>query len=51
MGNPRLYNILSTIERQGLITKEYIDDVRQKGIAPTFVETIFKEETKTNGQS
>lgn len=46
MGNPRLYNILSTLERQGLITKEYIDDVRQKGIAPTFVSTFPNEDIK-----
>lgn len=49
MGNPRLYNILLTLERQGLITKEYIDDVRQKGMAPLFVDTFPKEDIKYNG--
>lgn len=46
MGNPRLYNILSTLERRGLITKEYIDIIRQKGIAPEFINTFSEEDTK-----
>lgn len=50
MGNPRLYNILSTFERQGLIKKEYIDDVRQKGIAPTFVDMLPNDDIKYQGE-
>lgn len=50
MGNPRLYNILSTLERQELITKEYIDDIRQKGITPTFVNISPNEYIKYQGE-
>lgn len=50
MGSPRLYNILSTLERQGLITKEYIDNVRQKGMAPEFIDIFPNEDTKYQGR-
>jgi hypothetical protein len=50
MGNPRLYNILSIFERQGLIKREYIDDVRQKGIAPTFVDVLPNDDIKYQGE-
>lgn len=37
MMNPMLYNILATLEREKLVTREYIDNVRLKGVAiPTF---------------
>ncbi len=37
MTNSTLYNILTTLEREKLITREYIDGVRLKGISiPTF---------------
>ena len=37
MGNSRLYNIMTILEREKLLTREYIDDVRMKGIAsPNF---------------
>ncbi len=49
MNNSRLYNILTTIERHGLISREYIDSIRQKGIVPADVDIIFKEEMKANG--
>lgn len=32
MGSPRLYNILTTLERYNLVTKEYIDNVRMRGV-------------------
>lgn len=34
MGSPRLYNILTTLERHNLVAKEYIDSIRMKGAAP-----------------
>lgn len=49
MSNPRLYNILSTLERQGLITKGYIEDVRQKGVVPVFISSLLDENIKNNG--
>lgn len=37
MMNPILYNILSTLEREKLVTREYIDSVRLKGeVIPLF---------------
>lgn len=40
MNNGRLYNILTTLEREKLVTKEYIDDVRQKGITPAVLSLV-----------
>lgn len=44
MNNGRLYNILTTLERENLVTKEYIDSVRQKGIVPIVVDLVSDEE-------
>ena len=44
MNNGRLYNILTTLERENLVTKEYIDSVRQKGVAPVVVDLVSDEE-------
>ena len=44
MTNGRLYNILTTLEIEKLVTKEYIDDVRQKGIASTALSLVQTEE-------
>lgn len=40
MGNSRLYNIMTTFEREKLLTREYIDNVRTKGIAPPSFDVI-----------
>lgn len=44
MNNSRLYSILTTLEREKLITKEYIDSVRHKGIAPADMNLVSIEE-------
>ena len=35
MGNSRLYNMMTILEREKLLTREYIDSVRMKGIIDT----------------
>ena len=45
MNNGRLYNILTTLERENLITKDYIDNVRQKGLVPKVFNLITDEES------
>lgn len=48
MKNSRLYNILTTFEREKMLTKEYIDDMRMKGIASPIFNVIPQEDAKFN---
>lgn len=48
MGNGRLYNIMTTLEREKLLTREYIDDIRTKGIVPPNFDIFSQEDTKFN---
>lgn len=45
MRNPTLYNILTTLEREKLVTREYIDTLRQKGIVPPSFDILPGSET------
>jgi len=45
MMNPVLYNILATLEREKLVTREYIDNVRLKGVVTPTFNVIPKEES------
>ncbi len=47
---PSLYNMLTTFEARKLLSKEYIDTVRQKGICPMTFDTISDNDTVQNGQ-
>ena len=44
MTDSKLYNILTTLEREKLLTREYIDNIRQKGIAIPIVNLISDKE-------
>lgn len=46
MGSPRLYNILTTLERHSLVTKEYIDNVRMKGVVTPAFDAFSGNDTK-----
>lgn len=48
--DPSLYNILTTLESKKLLAREYIDSVRQKGIAMPVFELVKNDETKQNGE-
>ena len=48
MGNSRLYNIMTILEREKLLTREYIDDVWMKGIILSNFDVISQEDTKFN---
>jgi hypothetical protein len=48
MGNSKLYNIMTMLEREKLLTREYIDDVRTKGIVPPNFDIFTQEDTKFN---
>lgn len=43
--DPSLYNILTTLESKKLLTREYIDGVRQKGIAMPIFELVESDDT------
>lgn len=46
MGNSRLYNMMTILEREKLLSREYIDDVRMKGVSPSSFDIISQESTK-----
>lgn len=46
MGNSRLYNMMSILEREKLLTREYIDNVRVKGVVPSSFDIISQDDTK-----
>lgn len=50
MENTRLYNILTTLERHGLISRDYVDNLRQKGIITPTLNAILDEDIKLNGE-
>lgn len=45
-----LYTILTTLEGKKLLTKEYIDSVRQKGVAIPIVNLVESDDTKLGKQ-
>lgn len=45
MGNSRLYNMITTLEREKLLTKEYVDNVRTKGTVPPSFDVISDSES------
>jgi hypothetical protein len=44
--DPSLYNMLTTLETRKLLPREYIDSVRQKGIAIPIVSLVDSDDTK-----
>lgn len=48
MGNSRLYNIMTILEREKLLTREYIDEIRLKGVVPASFDITSQEDTKFN---
>lgn len=48
--DPSLYNMLTTLETRKLLTREYVDDVRNKGICPVTFSKILDEDTKQSGK-
>lgn len=44
--DPSLYNILTTLEARKLLTRDYVDNVRQKGIAISIVSLVDGDDIK-----
>jgi len=48
--DPSLYNILTTLETRKLLTRDFVDSVRQKGICPMILDTVPKDDATQNGE-